>query len=235
MIETLYEDDYLIAINKKSGMLSIPSRDGSTDDLFSILKIKYNPLFIIHRIDRDTSGVILYAKDAEVHKKMNQLFENHQICKKYLALLSGVPAEKEGHIENYIDENAQKMGSYKVSKKGKLAISDYKVLATYKKNSLVEVDIKTGRTHQIRVHAQFIGCPLAFDPVYNPMNGVFISKLKRNYRPKLEEEERSIINRLSLHASSMSFIHPITHQTIEIKSPLHQDFQKCIKILEKYN
>jgi 23S rRNA-/tRNA-specific pseudouridylate synthase len=107
-------------------------------------------------------------------------------------------------------------------------------LEQYKRNCLIGFDIRTGRTHQIRVHAKFIGTPLAFDPLYNPQNGIFVSQLKPKFKQTLEEE-RSIIQRLSLHSQSLAFVHPITQEEHYIECPYPKDFEKALDILRKYN
>jgi 23S rRNA-/tRNA-specific pseudouridylate synthase len=138
-------------------------------------------------------------------------------------------------IENFIEENLQFPGTYRVgNQKGKLAVSFFKILETYKRNCLIGFDIRTGRTHQIRVHAKFIGTPLAFDPLYNPQNGIFVSQLKSKFKQNFEEE-RSIIQRLSLHSQSLAFVHPITGKEYYIECPYPKDFEKAIEILRKYN
>jgi 23S rRNA pseudouridine955/2504/2580 synthase/23S rRNA pseudouridine1911/1915/1917 synthase len=230
----LFEDDYFIAIDKHSGVLSIPDRNHSEADIFSYLKRKDEKLRLIHRIDRETSGVLIFAKSEEAQRELSRQFEHHTIVKKYHAIVAQSPAEPEGMLDNFIDEIPNLKGTYRVAykDKGKRAISFYKVLEYFKRHSLVEFDIKTGRTHQIRVHAQFLGCPLAYDPLYNPENGIFLSKLKKKYRETTEE--RSLIQRLSLHAYELNFVHPFSDVNTEIISPYPKDFQKVLEILRIY-
>lgn len=230
----LYEDSYFIAIDKPSGALSIPDRNQTEEDVFSYLQKKHDGLRLIHRIDRETSGVLIFAKTEEAQRELSRQFEHHTIEKRYIALVAKAPVESDGLIDNFIDENPNQKGTYRVAfkEKGKRAITCFRVLEHFKRHSLLEFDIKTGRTHQIRVHSQFIGCPLAYDPIYNSDNGIFLSRLKKNYKGK--EDERSIIQRLSLHAYSLSFDHPFKDERIKIVSPYPQDFEKAIEILRKY-
>lgn len=230
----LFEDDYILAIDKPSGILSIPDRNQSEEDVFSYLKKNHATLRLVHRIDRETSGVLIFAKSEEAQRILSLQFEHHTIEKRYIALVSKAPVEEDGLIDNFIDENPNQKGTYRVAykDKGKRAITCFRVLERFKRHSLLEFDIKTGRTHQIRVHAQFLGCPLAFDPIYNLDNGILLSKLKKNYKGK--EDERSIIQRLSLHAHSLAFEHPYTREFIKIVSPYPKDFEKAIEILRKY-
>lgn len=229
----LFEDDYLMAIDKPSGVLCIPDRNQSEESIFAYLKRKYDQLYLVHRIDRETSGVFLLAKTEESQRSISKLFESHRIQKKYIALVHQSPIDDEGRLDNFLEENPNLKGSYRVAyhQKGKRAISNYKVLEKFKRHSLIEFEIETGRTHQIRVHASFLGCPLAYDPVYNLDNGIFLSRLKKNYQSM---EERSLIQRLSLHAHSVKMEHPVTLKALEIKSPFPKDLDKVISILRKY-
>jgi 23S rRNA pseudouridine1911/1915/1917 synthase len=212
-ISILFEDDYYIAVDKPSGVLSIPPRAGLEEDIFSFFKAKYDDLRLVHRIDKETSGVLI---------------------KEYKAILAGIPKEDSGTIENYLDEHPNVKGTYRLAYqgKGKLAISHYQIEEKFKRNCLVAFQIETGRTHQIRVHAQFLGCPLGYDPIYNPQNGIFLSRLIKNYKGK--DEERSIIQRLSLHAQTLRFYHPFTGEVVDIQSLFPRDFQKAIEILRKH-
>lgn len=234
-IQTLFEDDHIIAVSKPSGLLTIKDRLGKEPNLFDYLKKNYEELRLIHRLDRDTSGLIIFAKNETAQKAFSPLFERHEIVKIYHAIVAGKPMKEEGLIENFIEENLQIPGTYRVgNQKGKLAISFFKVLEQYKRNCLIGFDIRTGRTHQIRVHAKFIGTPLAFDPLYNPQNGIFVSHLKPKFKQNLEEE-RSIIQRLSLHSQSLAFVHPITQEEHNIECPYPKDFEKALEILRKYS
>lgn len=231
----LFEDDHYIAVDKPSGVLSIPSRDGVDRDIFTQLSSRHSDLKLVHRIDKDTSGVLIFAKNSDAQRELSMLFEHHDIFKEYLALVSGIPREDSGTIDTYIDEHPNQKGSYRIAYqgKGKKAISHYEVVEKYKRHALLSFQIETGRTHQIRVHAAFLGCPLGYDPIYNPQNGIFISQFIRNYKGD-KESERSIIQRLSLHASILRFYHPFTQKIVDIQSPIPPDFHKAIEILRKY-
>lgn len=236
MVSVLFEDEYVVAVNKPSGVLTIKDRLGIEKNLYDTLKINYPELYLIHRIDRETSGLLLFAKTKESQKRFSSLFENHNIVKIYHAIVQGRPNIDEGVIENYIQENPQKPGSYRVgNQKGKLAISFFKCLESYKRHSLVGFDIRTGRTHQIRVHASHIGVPLAYDPLYNLNSGIFVSMLKPKFKSKIDQEERSIIQRLSLHAFSIHLIHPFTENELYVEAPYPNDFSKAVEILRKYS
>lgn len=231
----LYQDEYIIAVDKPTGMLSIKDREDSAVNIFDIVKKDFEDLRLIHRLDRDTSGLILFAKNIDSQREFSKLFETHNISKKYSALVVGHPNINGGIIDNYLEENPNIKGTYRVARneKGKKALSIYNSIEIFKKHALVEFEIKTGRTHQIRVHAQYIGCPLAFDPLYNPKSGILVSDLKSKYK-ETRDEEQSIIRRLSLHSYSLEFFHPFLLQNIKIVCPYPRDIDKALEILRKY-
>lgn len=211
--DILYEDDYLVVAYKDAGLLTIPDRyQHDKRNLASIMRELYGEIFIVHRIDRDTSGIILFAKDPDTHKALSQAFEDHQVDKTYLAIVIGTPEPTEGRIENFLAKSETVRDKIVVFKRGKLAITDYKVLESYdKKYCLVEVKILTGRTHQIRVHMAHIGHPLLVDNKYGKADSFSLSEIKRKkYNRKNDIEEKPLISRHTLHAAEISFTHPIT-------------------------
>jgi 23S rRNA pseudouridine1911/1915/1917 synthase len=145
-ISILFEDDYFLAVDKPSGVLSIPPRAGLEEDIFSFFKAKYEDLRLVHRIDKETSGVLIFAKGEEAQRRLSLLFEHHTIFKEYKAILAGIPKEDAGTIENYLDEHPNVKGTYRVAfqGKGKLAISHYQVEEKFKRHSLVAFQIETG-------------------------------------------------------------------------------------------
>jgi len=174
--------------------------------LKSILLEKYGEIFTVHRLDKETSGVILFAKTASAHRFFSLQFEERTVRKVYLGLVNGMLPEKEGRIEFPIGEHPSKKGMMAILRKGKPSITDYQVKDEFGKFSLVEFIIHTGRTHQIRVHMHELGHPVACDQLYGDGQPIFISSLKRNFKlSKSEEEERPILNRLALHAAQLSF------------------------------
>jgi 23S rRNA pseudouridine1911/1915/1917 synthase len=202
----IFENDDFIVLNKPSGLLSIPDREGKDISLKKILQNNYGGIFTVHRLDKDTSGLIVFAKNEEAHKHLSQQFENRQTEKIYLGLVLGSLAEKQGTIDLPIAEHPTKKGLMTVQKKGKEALTDYESLADFGIYSWLRVKIYTGRTHQIRVHMKNLGHPVVCDELYGDGKPVFLSSLKHRYKlSKNEEEEKPILARLALHAYQLKF------------------------------
>lgn len=234
-IDLLYNDEYFLIADKPSGIAVIPERFKSDKlDFKQILEKQLGiSLLTVHRIDRDTSGLVVFAKTAEAHKELNTLFEQHKIDKTYLALVHGILEGETGEIESPIATHPSKSKMI-VHPKGKEAYTSFKVIKQFRHAAFLEVKIKTGRTHQIRVHFASAGHPLLIDPLYGTGSLFFLSSIKKGYK-QTEEEERPILARLSLHASSLSFAHPFTKQVINVTSPLPKDLALAVQLLEKYD
>lgn len=229
----IQENENWIAINKPSGLLSIPDREGKEISLKIILKEKYGNIFTVHRLDKDTSGLIIFAKNELAHKFLSQQFEARQTQKIYQGLIIGVPAEEEGSIEAPIAEHPAQNGTMIVHRKGKEALTDFKVLESFGIYSLVQFQIHTGRTHQIRVHMKDIGHPIVCDPLYGDGKPVLVSSLKSKFKlSKDVEEERPILGRLALHAFQLSFT-DMDGGMVSIEAPLPKDMRATIQQLQK--
>ena len=229
----VFEDQDIVICNKASGILSIPGRDPSQLSLQELLKRKFKEdIFIVHRLDKDTSGIMCYAKNAASHKFLCDQFEKRKVSKKYLALVNGTPNPSEGKIENYLSQHVK--GYMKVATTGKRAVSKYKTLKTYDQISLMEIEILTGRMHQIRVHMRSIGHPLVVDKLYGKRSELFLSEFstKRINRGK-ESVERPLITRHSLHAHSLSFTHPKTKEKLFFECDLPKDMKAVLHQLER--
>jgi 23S rRNA pseudouridine1911/1915/1917 synthase len=231
--EVIFENDDFVAINKPAGLLSIPDRTQSAVSLKEMLAEKYGSIFTVHRIDKDTSGIILFAKNEATHKFLSLAFEERRIEKYYYGIVHGSPATQSGTIDAPISEHPLHKGLMTVHRSGKPAITDYKVIEAYKAFSLLEFQLHTGRTHQIRVHCKNMGHPLACDELYGDGKPVLLSSIKRKFKlSKSEEEERPIVNRLALHAHHLKFT-DAAGTPHELTAELPKDMRALLQQLKK--
>ncbi|MDP4263734.1 MAG: RluA family pseudouridine synthase [Bacteroidota bacterium] len=229
----VFENDELIALNKPSGMLSIPDREGKEISLKTLLQEKYGQIFTVHRLDKDTSGLIVFAKNEETHKYLSRQFEERQTEKIYVGLVIGSPMDKKGRINKPIAENTVKRGMMIIHQRGKESLTDYEVLEDFGIYSWLQFRIHTGRTHQIRVHMKDIGHPIVCDELYGDGKPLLLSSIKSKFKlSKKEEEERPILNRLALHAYKLKFTD--THgKLFELEAPLPKDIRATLQQLGK--
>ena len=234
MLDILFEDQDMIVINKPAGVLSIPDRFGKELSIKSLLQDKYGTIFTVHRLDQATSGLIIFAKNAEAHKALSVLFEGRTIEKKYLGLVLGRP-EPNGSIDGSIMEHPVKKGQMHIHVKGKAALTTYEVLTYYKHYALVSFQIHTGRTHQIRVHAKHIGHPIIADELYGDGVKLLLSSIKKkNFKlSKSEEAEKPLLARHALHAHTLKLI--FKEKEFVFEAPLPKDLAATIKQLDKWN
>jgi 23S rRNA pseudouridine955/2504/2580 synthase/23S rRNA pseudouridine1911/1915/1917 synthase len=235
-LDIIFENDEYVIINKPPNILSVPDRfDETIPSCIAILRKSYAELFIIHRIDRETSGVLCFAKTAEAHKYASLLFQHRQVEKKYLAFVVGKFSAKEGIIEAPIMEHPVKKGSMVVNKaNGKPSTTLYKVIDEAGIYNIVECIILTGRTHQIRVHMKHIDHPVLCDDLYGDAQPIYVSKLKKKFNlSKDVEEENPILSRLALHSNYFSFtdVHGIK---IEAIATLPKDMDATWKQIKKW-
>jgi len=235
-IEILYEDNDLIVCNKPAGLLVIPDRfNMNLPSLGRTLEAKLGQkIWIVHRIDKDTSGVICFAKNEEAHRILSMQFQEHEVNKVYLGLVTGRMITPEGRIESAIMEHPAIGGKMIVTKKGKPSITDYKVMEQWALYTLVQFQIHTGRTHQIRVHMQSIGHPLMCDELYGDGKPFLLSSIKRKFKlSENEEAERPLLSRLALHASRLDLKKP-DGTPLSVEAPLPKDMSATIKQLNKW-
>lgn len=242
----LFEDERLIAIAKPAGLASIPGRGESDSAVERIARQLGLPVTgdadprirLVHRLDKDTSGVLLFAKDRDAQRHLSHQFQNNTVTKEYLALVHGRPRETEGQIDAALGVDPYSKKRMAVLRFGRPALTHWRVEQAYRHAALLRVTPRTGKTHQIRVHLRHIGHPLLVDPLYNPptsnqRSGVFLSSYKRDYRPTRGEEERPLIDRLTLHAEKLRFEHPDGRQ-IEVVCEPPKDLRAAINSLGKY-
>lgn len=233
--EIIFENDAYVAINKPAGILSIPDREQTQVSLKDMLLEKYGSIFTVHRLDKDTSGIILFAKTEAAHKFFSQLFESRQIEKFYLGLVHGIPSPASGTIDAPIAEHGTQKGMYVVHRKGKPSVTDYEVLEANRLFSLVQFQLHTGRTHQIRVHCKNMGHPLACDELYGDGKPVLLSSFKKKFKlSKHDEDERPMLNRLALHSYRLKFTDS-DGEVIDLEAELPKDIRALLQQLKKNN
>jgi 23S rRNA pseudouridine1911/1915/1917 synthase len=229
----IFEDDNFVAINKAAGLLSIPDRMQSETSLKDMLLAKYGTIFTVHRLDKDTSGIILFAKNETTHKYLSLAFEDRRVEKYYQGIVHGLPAEKKGTIDAPISEHLLQKGLMVIHRNGKPSVTDYEVIEAYKSFSLLQFQLHTGRTHQIRVHCKNIGHPLACDELYGDGKPVLLSSLKKKYKlGKHDEEERPMLNRLALHSYCLKFT-DAEGNDFNLTAELPKDMRALLQQLKK--
>jgi len=230
----IHEDEELVIINKSAGVLSIPDRyDGSLKNIYQLLKDRFGSIYQAHRLDKFTSGVMMFAKTEAALKDLSLQFENNQVEKIYEAIIEGILPEESGIIEAPIAYNSNKR-KMTIQKNGKPSKTYFKAVEKFDGFSHIKLKLETGRTHQIRVHLEYIACPLLVDPVYGLRDGFLLSTIKRKYRGSKNEEERPLLSRTPLHAKSLVFKHPKSKETVNFESEVPKDINACLKQLRKW-
>ena len=231
----MFENSDLIAVNKPSGWLSIPDRhDAEIPSIRNWLEKKYPEVFVIHRIDRETSGLLLFAKNEKAHKYYNQLFEQRLVKKIYTGLVAGSITEEEGTISRPIEQHPSFPGKMRIGRNGKPSITHFQVLEKFRGYTLVEFNLETGRTHQIRVHMQNMGHPLVCDAMYGMADPVMLSNIKMKFKLSKEvESERPLLDRLALHAYSIE-LKDQDGFPLKIEAPLSKDLEVALIQLRKF-
>ena len=223
-VPVVYEDNDIIVVNKPKGMVVHPANGNPDGTLVNaILAICKDSLSgiggeirpgIVHRLDKDTSGLLIVAKNDVAHIKMSKQIHEREVIKKYIALVKGVVAENEATIDLPIARSTKDRKKMAVDPKGKNAVTHFKVLKRYDKYTLLELKIDTGRTHQIRVHMSYIGHPVVGDGVYSSGKNEF------NVEGQM------------LHARYLEFRHPITGKELRLEAPIPEYFEEVLKDLK---
>ena len=219
-LDIVYEDKDLVIINKPSGMVVHPASGNYENTLVNALIYRYNlddtnvRSGIAHRIDKDTSGLVIVAKNDKTLELLTDMFKNKEIKKTYVAIVDGVINNKSATINAPITRDVKDRKKMMVGKDGKNSITHFYVIKTFKNNTYISLNLETGRTHQIRVHMAYIGHPVTNDKIYGKENTSFGQYL---------------------HASKLEFIHPITKKEIIVEAPLPEEFMEKLKELEGEN
>ena len=214
-LNIIYEDDDIIVINKPAGLLTIATSKEKEYTLYHFVmnyvkeKDKHNKIFIIHRLDKETSGIVIFAKNQKTKNLFQKDWEKNVITRGYYAVVEGSLKEKEGTIKSYLTENSEYMVYSTTKKEGKIAVTKYKVLKENKNYSLLDINILTGRKNQIRVHFKENGNTIVGDKKYGSNN--------------------NSINRMALHAYKLELIDPRNNKRISFKIPMPTVFNKLIK------
>ncbi|RCK75214.1 MAG: Ribosomal large subunit pseudouridine synthase D [Ignavibacteriae bacterium] len=262
-LNIVYEDDYIIVVNKPAGMVTHPAYGNYTGTLVNALlyhcqgklahvnevadqdedtdikdRVGYEPLNaragIVHRLDKDTSGLIVVAKDDFAHSFLAKQFANRTIEREYWAIVWGrFGKQKKGIIEANLARSKSDRKKVAVSESGKYAVTEYEVITEFDFLSLIKLKLKTGRTHQIRVHMHHIGHPVFGDPTYGGRRISYGENVKKD--KLFVEELLGIMKRQALHAKTIGFIHPITKEKMFFDSKLPVDMQKVLRLLKSYN
>lgn len=231
----VWSDEWLLAINKPAGLPTLPDGyDRQAPHVKSILEPVYGRLWVVHRLDRETSGILLLARSADSHRQLNAQFESHQVHKIYHALIVGTPEWMEARAEHPLLPDGDRRHRTVVDRqRGKDALTRLQVLERLGGYSLVQAQPMTGRTHQIRAHLAALGYPIVADRLYGENRGVFLSELKPGFCDN-RADECALIRRLGLHAWEIDFIHPASGEKQRIHAPYARDFAGALRQLRKY-
>jgi 23S rRNA pseudouridine1911/1915/1917 synthase len=233
-IETLQANDAVLAVAKPAGLLTIPDRyDVSQPSLIEILTKRHGSLWIVHRLDRETSGVVVFARTEEAHRQLSESFAGGRVAKTYFALVDGRVNWVEEIVDLPLRPDADRRHRTHVDRaRGKPSETAFRLLEHVGPFSLVEATPRTGRTHQIRVHLAQIGHPVVCDGLYGRSEPIMLSRFKHKY-VEGRRPERPLLSRLGLHAVSVELVVP-GHGSTLIEAPLPRDLKATVRQLRKH-
>lgn len=231
----IYSDDDFIVLNKRSGILIAADRYNPDAPRLDLMAEKeFGKLYAVHRIDKDTSGLIIYAKNLEAQKGISMQFEQRKVQKTYHALVYGHPLWEDLHVDLALEPDGDARHRTVINKKfGKPSVTDFHLIGVCGPYSWIEAKPKTGRTHQIRVHLAANNLSIVCDPLYSGnQKPVRLSEVKRKWNGD-EDEERPLLSRLALHAYKIQFEHPATHEQVTFTAPYARDMEAVRKQFAK--
>lgn len=232
-LEVIYEDEYLIIINKQSGLIVHAGTGVRNGTLVNALMYHFQNLSqlggksragIVHRLDKNTSGLIVVAKDEATHENLSEQFQKRSVYKSYVALVHGSIRRESGKVEEKIGRDKWNRMKMAINNKGRHALTLWNVRRRFEKFTLLDVEIKTGRTHQIRVHLAFLNHPVVGDETYNEGRDNTISDVKIRHAI-------NSLDRFFLHAEKLSFTHPKTKEKMEFYAPLPKGLAELLEII----
>ncbi len=232
----LYEDDELLAFDKPSGLLTAPDRwDKGIPSLTDLVHELVSPdCRNVHRLDREASGVLLFAKTLDALRAVREQFDAQSVRKLYLALVGPPPRDPRGQVVAPLAPDPRRPGRTRVCRDGKESATSYEVIERFGgRAALVQAQPHTGRTHQIRVHLAHLGCPILGDAFYGEGRPLLLSELKPGYKPG-RGAERPLLGRLGLHARLLTLRRPGSGEGLTIESPLPHDFELALKYLRRF-
>ena len=242
-LNILYDDDYLIVINKAANMIVHPGRGNYLGTLAGALQFHFDKLSdvagkhragIVHRLDRDTSGVLVVAKDNTIHANLSSQFEQRTVEKEYRAIAWGEVSFDRDFIETHVrvsQRNRERMMVCPEGGNSRFAATFYEVLERHRGFTFLRLCPQTGRTHQLRVHLHHLGHPIVADRLYEGRSSLKMSDLIENLPP---EQDEVLIARQALHALRLCFDHPVTGQRMEFEAPLPDDIQKTLEAIRTH-
>jgi 23S rRNA pseudouridine1911/1915/1917 synthase len=248
-IEVVYEDEYITVVNKPAGMVTHPAKGNWQGTLVNALQFHYDTLStlaganrpgIVHRLDRDTTGLLVVVKDELTHRKLALSFELREVHKEYLALVYGVPERHSDYIEQPIGFHPtcrEKMAIRALSDGAREAVTFYEVVERFRGFALVRCEPHSGRTHQIRVHLTHIGHPIVADRLYSGRERLTLGDVEgteRSHDRPTEDRVVTLIERQALHAHRLRFRHPITERELDLEAPLPGDMARAIVALQTH-
>ncbi len=241
-LDIIFEDEDLIVINKASGITVHPAPGNQQGTLVNALIYHFGKSLssgssidrpgIVHRLDKDTTGLLLIAKNDKMHSLLSTLIQNRQVIKKYRAITLGHFSQKEGIIDMPLSRSEKNRKKIAINDNGRQALTKYKVIKEYDYFSDLDIELITGRTHQIRVHCSALNCPILGDSTYNSIAQT-IARVPAQYQKKVHFLLKNHLLRQALHAYEISFVHPLSQELMTFNAPLPEDLIYTIQWLDK--